>query len=218
VNQVARPSVYRRYEALQRNFGISEDDETVYPDWLLRRNPLQFPGMAPGSVINPDLPQLDMAEQISMMTDPMRFLSQFNPAIKLPIELVGGRQLYMNTPFSENKVDVRGPSDWPAYLAGMAFGGGSGKRPDGSRFMSSRTAYAVPNAVPLLANLQRLFPQSGGKEGYQDRQGSSIASFVGLPYRQVSQGEQFNELLRRQFEIKNYLSKMTRTGQLRPKG
>ena len=83
--------------------------------------------------------------------------------------------------------------------------------------MSSRTAYGVSNAFPTLATIQRLFPQAGGKEAYQDRQGSSIASFVGLPYRKVSQGEQFNEMLRRQFEIKRYLSGLTRTGQLKPK-
>jgi hypothetical protein len=216
VNQVARPRIYRTYQALQNNFGISEDDPTFYPEWLRRRNPLQFPGMKPGSVINLDLPQVDMLEQISMMTDPMRLLSQANPLVKLPVELMGGRQLYQNIPFSEKKVDVRGPLDYPAFLAGL-LNGGAGRRPDGSFYTTSRANYALPNLLPTLGTLQRLIPQAGGSERYIDRQGSSVAGFFGLPYRSVSQGEQSNELTRRQFVIQNYLSNLTRTGQLRPK-
>lgn len=216
VNKVARPSLYRRYEALQRNFGVSEEDNTVFPSWLKERQPLQFPGMGPGSVINPDLPFIDMQEQARMFSDPLRLLSQANPLVKLPIELAGGRQLYQDIPFKQDKYEVRGPLDWPAYIAGLLTGS-SGTRPDGSTYTSQRVAYAVPNLAPTLATLQRLLPQFGGKESYQDRQGSSVASFFGLPYRRVSQQEQTNELLRRQFAIKNYLSNMTRSGYLAPK-
>lgn len=216
VNQVARPSMYRRYQALQNNFGISEDDKTIYPAWLRERNPLQFPGMAPGSVINPDLPFIDMQEQMRMFSDPMRLLSQANPLVKLPIELAGGRQLYQNIPFKEEKADVRGPLDWPAFIAGLV-SGGAGRRPDGSFYTTQKASYAVPAMLPSLAQLQRMLPQLGGKESYQDRQSSSFASFVGLPYRKVTEGEQFNELLRRQFAIKDYLSNLTRTGYLTPK-
>jgi len=216
VNQVARPSMYRRYEALQRNFGISPEDESAYPQWLLNRNPLQFPGMAPGSVINPDLPFLDMEEQMKMFSDPTRLLSQANPLVKLPIELMGGRQLYQNIPFTEKKSEVQGPLDFPAYLLGL-LSGGAGTRPDGTRYTSSRASYAAPNLLPTLGTLQRIIPQAGGKDIYQDRQGSSVASFFGLPYRKVGAQEQTNELTRRQYLIQNYLSNLTRTGYLQPK-
>lgn len=216
INQAARPGMYRRYEALRRNFGVSEEDQTVFPQWLAERQPLQFPGMAPGGVVNPDLPFIDMQEQMRMFSDPMRLLSQANPLVKLPIELAGGRQLYQNIPFKQEKVDVRGPLDLPALLAGLVTGGG-GRRPDGSYFTTSRAAYAVPNLLPSLGQLQRMIPQLGGKESYQDRQSSSFASYVGLPYRRVPVQEQTNELTRRQFAIKNYLSELTRRGLLTPK-
>lgn len=223
VNQAARPGLYRRYEALRTNFGVSEEDETAFPKWLKNRQPLQFPGMAPGSVINPDLPFIDMEEQMQMFSDPMRLLSQANPLVKLPIELAGGRQLYQNIPFSDKKSDVRGPLDFPALLAGLVTGGG-GRRPDGSYYTTQRAAYAIPNLLPTLGQLQRVLPKIpgtditlGGKEGYQDRQSSSVASYFGLPYRRVSAQEQTNELTRRQFAIQNYLSNLTRTGYLKPK-
>lgn len=223
VNQAARPGLYRRYEALRRNFGVSEEDQTIFPQWLEGRQPLQFPGMAPGAVVNPDLPFIDMEEQLRMFSDPMRLLSQANPLVKLPIELAGGRQLYQNIPFKDEKAEVAGPLDWPALLAGLVTGGG-GRRPDGSFYTTQRAAYALPNLLPTLGQVQRVLPRIpftdfrlGGKESYQDRQSSSVASYFGLPYRRVSQQEQMNELIRRQFAIKNYLSNLTRTGQLTPK-
>lgn len=220
VNQVARPSVYRMYGSLQRNFGLTEEEMQDYPQWIKDRGPLRIPGFGPDNLFMPDLPQLDMQDQIRMMTDPMRLLSQANPIVKLSLELMGDRQYWSNIPFSEKKVPVRGPLDYPAYIGEMLFpwGGGQGKNPvTGERFTSSKAAYAVPNLIPTLAQLQRLFPGLGGKESYQDRATSSRASYFGLPFRRVSDQEKFNELIRRQFAMGDYLSELARRGFLKPK-
>jgi hypothetical protein len=212
INQVARPSRYRMFESAQRNFP-AEDQENM-PAWLRERNPMRLPGMPSGTIFNLDMPQLDMEDQIRMLRDPRRLLSQANPLVKLPIELYGGTQLWSNVPFSEKVSPVRGPLDFPAYAAGVLFGD-AGKMPaSGQYYTNAKAAYAVPNLIPTLAQLQRLLPELGGKESYQDRAGSSRASFVGLPYRRVSENERFNELQRRQFAIKDYLSNLTRTGYL----
>jgi hypothetical protein len=217
VNGIARPSMYRAYESLERNFGLTEEQKQDLPDWMRNRNPLSFPGMPKDAFIMPDLPQLDMQEQIRMMSDPMRLVSQANPVFKLPIELMGDRQLWNAVPFSEKKTPVRGPLDFPAYAIDAILGRG-GKNPQtGERYTSSKTAYALPNLLPTLGQLQRLIPELGGKEVYQDRSSSSRASFIGLPYRRVAEGEKFNELTRRQFAIRDYLSELTRRGILRPK-
>lgn len=224
INQIARPSVYRMYESVERNYGLSEEEMKDYPMWLRNRSPLRLPGMGADQTLIPDLPQLDMAEQINMMSDPMRLLSQANPLIKLPVELMGNRQLWNSVPFSEKKAPVSGPLDFPAYAIDAILGR-SGKSPrTGEYFTSSKTAYALPNLLPPLAQLQRVFPkipftgvQLGGKDSYQSRQGSSFASYVGLPYRRVAPEEKFNELTRRQFAIRDYLSELTRRGQLEPK-
>jgi hypothetical protein len=216
INQIARPSVYRAYESVQRNYGLSEEDMQNYPEWLRNRGPLRLPGAGPNNVIIPDLPQLDMQEQIGMMSDPLRLLSQANPLVKLPIELAGGRQLWNDIPFSEKKTPVTGPLDYPAYAIDTLFGGAGKSNVTGERFTSSRAAYALPNLLPTLGQFQRLIPQLGGKDSYKSRQGSSAASYVGLPYRRVAPEEQFNELQRRQFAIRDYLSELTRRGAISP--
>jgi hypothetical protein len=221
VNQVARPSLFRMYESAQRNFPATDTEN--FPQWIKGRGPIQLPFMSSGNILMPDLPQLDMQEQIRMMSDPMRLMSQFNPLLKLPIELAGNRQLWNDVPFSEKPSIVRGPLDYPALIAGI-LSGGAGRMPStGQYYTSSKAAYAIPNLLPTLATLQRLLPKIpgtgitlGGKDSYQDRQSSSAASFIGLPYRHVSQDEQFNELQRRQFAIRDYLSGLTRRGVLKP--
>lgn len=220
VNQISRPKVYNMYESMQRNMQV-EEGEVILPRWLAERRPLALnkliPGMPADVVLNPDLPQIDMAEQIRMFADPMRLVSQANPLPKLIIELMGNRQLGLNIPFKQKPSDVRGPLDWPAYLAGLPFGQSGSYGGTGGLYTSEKAAYAIPNLLPTLAQLQRLIPQLGGKESYQDRQSSSWAGYFGLPIRRVSQNEQANEIIRRQFLISNYLSNKTKTGYLTPK-
>jgi len=210
VNQVARPSLYRAYESVQRN--LPPDENLVLPSWLEAQGPL---GFSKGAVLNPDLPQLELRGQMAMMADPMRLLSQFNPAIKLIPELLGSRQYATDVPFSDKPQMVRGPLDIPAFLGGALFGQ-SGFTAQGQPYTSSKAAYAVPNLLPPLAQLQRYIPQLGGKESYVQRQGSSIASALGVPYRGISEQEQLNELTRRQFALRDYLANLTRTGYLEP--
>ena len=209
-NQIARPSMYRAYESAQRNFPTDED--LVLPPWLANRNPLGFGG---GSVINPDLPQVDMADQLRMLSDPQRLASQLNPLIKLPIELMGDRQLATDTPFRNKPQEIRGPLDYPAALAGLLFGQ-TERNASGDLVTSSKAAYAIPNLLPTLATLQRLVPQLGGKEAYVDRQSSSWLGTLGVPWRGVSPQEQANTLTSRQFALKDYLSKLTQLGYLQP--
>lgn len=216
-NQIARPSAYRMYESVERNYGLSEEDQAGLPSWLRERGPIQFPGMGANSMLLPDLPQLDMEEQIRMMSDPMRLLSQANPLIKLPIELMGDRQLWNAVPFSDKPSQVRGPLDFPAYAIDALLGRANKNPRTGEYTTSSKTAYALPNLIPTLGQAQRLFPWLGGKSEYQDRASSSIAGYFGLPYRRVGQEEQFNEQQRRQFAIRDYLSGLTRSGQIMPK-
>ena len=182
------------------------------PTWLANRNPLGFGG---GSVLNPDLPQIDMADQIRMLADPQRLVSQLNPLIKLPIELMGERQLGTDTPFSTKPQAVRGPLDFPSALVGALFGQ-TDYNANGDLMMSSKAQYALPNLLPTLATLQRLLPQLGGKEAYVDRQSSSLLGALGVPWRGISQAEQAATLTGRQFALKDYLSKLTSGGYLQP--
>ena len=83
----------------------------------------------------------------------------------------------------------------------------------GGPAVSSKTSYAVTSALPTLGLLQRLLPQGGGEDRYKDRQLSSVIStLTGAPYRQVTQKEQENELLRRQFALRDLLDSLQNRG------
>jgi hypothetical protein len=206
MNQISRPGMYRAYESLKRNMPV--DESIILPSWLAEREPL---GLGAGGVLNPDLPQVDMASQIAQLSDPLRLLSQLYPQYKLPIELAGNRQLGLNIPFSETPQQVRGPLDVPAALV-AALTGQATSTAEGPA-ISSKVAYAVPSAFPLLGLAQRLLPQGGGQEKYQERQLSSIlAAVTGAPYRQVPQEEQERELRRREFALRDYLDDLKRRG------
>lgn len=218
VNQVARPAVYRAYERVREEFPV--DENLVLAPWASSRNPMGLP-WDPNAVLMPDLPQIDMSEQIRMMTDPMRLVSQMNPIIRTPIELAGGRQLGLDIPFSETPQEVRGPTDQLAYLLAKMypFGGANAEvnPTTGNRQMSPKVNYALSSLFPTFGTIQRLIPELGGKEGYTDRVGSSRWNALGVPYRRFSPSEQVKELTRRDFEMKNALSAWTKSGYLTPK-
>lgn len=212
MNQIARPGLYRAYDSLERNFAPEEG--LIMPQWMMANRPISGPG---GRVVMPDLPFIDMENQLRQFADPMRLASQLNPAVRLPIELMGNRQLGLDIPFSQKPYDVRGPLDLPAALGGALFGQ-TGQTAEGDWTTSSKAGYALPALLPTLAQLQRLVPQAGGKETYVERQPYSILSaLTGIPLRGVTETEQANELTRRQFALRDFLSNLTRMGYLEPR-
>lgn len=206
--QIARPSVYRAYESVQRNAGI-DPESMVLPGYLQRKGPLAVPGL-PGFIGIPDLPQLEMEEQIAMFADPKRLLSQLYPQYRLLPELAGGRKLGIDVPFSETPQQVRGVTDIPAYLGALLLGGAT-TTAEGPAF-SEKAGYAATSLLPTLGQIQRLLPQLGGSERLGERQISSILSTLGVPVRQVPAAEQERELQRRQFALRDYLNDLRRRG------
>lgn len=206
MNQIARPSMYRAYESAKRNMPV--DAGMILPSWLAEREPL---GFGAGAVLNPDLPMVDMESQIRQLSDPLRLLSQLYPQYKLPIELAGNRQLGLNIPFSNKPEQISGPLDLPAALLGLITGQGVDTAQGPA--VTAKTAYAATSAIPTLGLLQRLIPQAGGQDKYKDRQLSSlISTLTGAPYREVTEREQQNELLRRQFALSDYLNSLQGRG------
>jgi hypothetical protein len=207
VNQITRPSVYRAYESLQRQMPPEED--MILPEWLARRNPLGL-GAGSSGVLNPDLPQIDMADQLRQFADPLRLVSQMYPQYRLPIELLGDRKLSTGIPFSDKPQAVRGVTDLPSLLL-SALTGQTVDTADGLA-MTSKGAYVLPQAIPFLGTLQRLIPQLGGDPKALERQGSSIASALGLPYREVSDADQERALTGREIALQNFLKDLQRRG------
>lgn len=204
-NQLARPSVYRAYESVKRQAPV--DENMILPNWLAAREPL---GAGEGGVINLDLPQVDMADQLRQFSDPLRLASQLYPQFRLPIELMGDRKLATGIPFSDKPQEVRGITDLPSLLL-SALTGQTVDTATGTA-MTSKGAYALPQAIPFLSTLQRLLPQLGGDAKYTERQGSSWAGALGVPYRAVSAEEQERTLTGREIALQNFLKDLQRRG------
>jgi hypothetical protein len=204
-NQFARPSMYLGYEKLKDAMPV--DENLIMPEWLARREPL---GLTSGTVLNPDLPQVDMADQLRNFSDPLRLLGQMYPQYRLIPELAGNRMFNTGIPFSEKLQPVRGPADYPSALLGMLTG--QTKDTADGMALTSKGAYVLPQAIPLLGTLQRLLPQLGGQAKYQDRQASSLAGFLGAPVRGVSPAEQESTLTGREIALQNLIKDLQRRG------
>ena len=204
-NQVSRPSAYRAYESVKRQMPV--DESIILPPWLAARDPL---GAGSGGVLNPDLPQVDMADQLRQFADPLRLASQMYPQYRLPIELLGDRKLSTGIPFSDKPQEVRGVTDLPSLLL-SALTGQTVDTATGTA-MTSKGAYVLPQAIPFLGTLQRLLPQLGGDAKLSERQGSSWAGALGVPYRQVTDAEQERTLTGREIALQNFLKDLQRRG------
>jgi hypothetical protein len=204
-NQIMRPSVYRAYEGVQRSYPA--DENLIMPEWLARREPL---GFGRNAVINPDLPQIDMEDQIRQFADPLRLLSQFYPQYRLIPELAGNRMYGTGVEFSSKLEPVRGPLDYPSALLGLLTGQ-TVQTAEGPA-LTSKGSYLLPQIFPTLATAQRLVPQLGGQARYQERQGSSIASALGVPYRAISEEEQERTLTGREIQLQNLLKELQKRG------
>jgi hypothetical protein len=69
--------------------------------------------------------------------------------------------------------------------------------------------------LPTIATLQRLAGgELGGKSTYQERQGSNVANFFGVPYRDIGPRQQRGEAINRQFKIREALQELARKGKI----
>jgi hypothetical protein len=204
-NQLSRPSMYVTYEKIKRAMPV--DENLILPEWLARREPL---GLTSGTVLNPDLPQVDMADQLRQFTDPIRLLGQMYPQYRLGPELAGNRMFGTGVPFSKKTEPIRGPLDYPSALLGML----TGQTVDTSRGkeLTSKGAYLLPQLLPPLGTLQRLLPNFGGQSKYTERQGSSLAGWTGIPVRGISGAEQERTLTGREIALQNLINELQRRG------
>jgi hypothetical protein len=205
VNQMTRPSVYRAYERVREEYPV--DPSVVLPEWLARRNPI---GLGGNRVLNPDLPWIDMEEQVGQFSDPLRLLGQLYPQYRLIPELAGNRMFGTGVPFSTKTSPIRGPLDYPSALLG-ALTGQTKMTADGLQ-MTAKGSYLLPQILPTLATLQRLIPELGGQERYVEKAGSSRYGFLGVPIRTVSDAEQERTLTGREFQIQALIADLRKRG------
>lgn len=219
VNRWANPRAYLMYAHFMRNAN-QDDSGDVVPSWLKEQGAANIGG---GWYLNPDMPQSRISQQFAEFADPKRLLSYVNPALRLPIELAGGRQLYNDVPFSNRPQQVTGGPAQPLVEAllgllgqtktvgpqGVKDSNGKMIMQPGETATNAQANYALMNLLPLLAQSERLLPAT---DPYEQRQTASLLGFMGVPVRQVTPTMQEQEIERRKRQMAAMASAATRMG------
>ena len=191
------PRAYQAYGNFKRNFMEDREEQEVVPVWMRDMGAWKLP-FGQNLYATPDFGFNRIRTDVNMLEDPARLLSNVNPLIRLPIELMGEKQLFSNKRFSETPVPVEsfpGTAVQP-LLELLGYGKTNAK---GEKFVSDKAYYALRNLIPLLSRAESISPSMPTDPSAATS--NPLLGLLGLPVREVSQKMQDNELRRRQFEI-----------------
>lgn len=224
VERVVHPSAYSVYNRITENSPVG--DNVIMPKWIAEYNPIAIAGPnGEGGqwVLTPDLPMNRLQQQLEQITNPERLLGQTAPIIKLPAELIAGRQLGIDVgPFKEKQAPATGFLDKNVLrpLAEM-IGDNALAQVDpktGELLLDERVPYVAQNLLPTLAQLNRVTGgATGGKASYQERQLGNILNWLGIPARYIGPQQQESEAYGRTIELAQYLKDLVKIGQMTPK-
>jgi hypothetical protein len=209
--QIIHPNMYMNYERLQRENPVASD--LILPSWLGEARPI---GLGGSTVLAPDLPQLRLGSTAKSLVDPRRLLGQANPLVKLPIELLGDKQLAMDIPFTDKYEQAKGADKAIAALASMLGVDAIGQRDaQGNLTINPKVNYALGNLIPTFGTAQRLSGGSiGGKANYSERMLTSWLNAAGVPLRNVGPQQQRGELIGRQFKMAEEIKRLSKKGKV----
>jgi len=201
-NQWMRPQVYSLWENLQESLPV--DDTTLMPKWMREQEPMSLSRFGrPDIILRPDMPHQRLVKTIESLTSVRGLAGQSYPLYKLPLESIANKQFALDKALAE----------------ALGFFGAEGAAPlvrtaDGQeRMITDYPSYALGNAFPLLAQLQRISGgRLGGKESYADRQNAAIASYFGLPLDFVTERMKGSELIGRKFNLNDYTALLVKLG------
>jgi hypothetical protein len=201
-NMWVNPKAYTMYNTIKRNFRNDEEGDVV-PKWMQEIGAFKLP-FGKDLYATPDFGFNRVGQQLSELNDPQRLLANVNPLLRVPVELMGGRQLYSNRPFSANPVKVENGAGAILQPFLQAVGQGA-TGPQGDKFVNDKAYYALRNLIPFAGTAERLTPSI---DTYQQRGYiNPLLGFLGVPGRQVKEQEKQSELIRRQKAIEALVSR-----------
>ena len=200
-NMWINPKAYAIYNDIKRNFNADKPGDVV-PAWMQELGAFKLP-FGKDLYATPDFGFNRVNQQLQELKDPQRLLANVNPLLRVPVELMGGRQLYSNRPFSANPVKVENGAGalLQPFLQTLGYGQTG---PNGDKFVNDKAYYALRNLIPFAGTAERLTPSI---DTYQQRgYVNPLISFLGVPGRQVKESEKQSELIRRQKAIGSLVS------------
>lgn len=195
------PKAYQAYGNFKRNFMEDKEGQEVIPVWMQEMGAWKLP-FGQNLYATPDFGFNRLKSDVNMLQDPARLLSNVNPLLRLPVELMGEKQLFSNKRFSQTPVEVQSfPGTAIQPLMQLLGYGETG--PGGQKFVNDKAYYALRNLIPLLSRAESISPSMPTDPSAATS--NPLLGLLGAPVREVSQKMQDNELLRRQFELQELL-------------
>ena len=194
------PKAYYEYERLKKENPVNAD--LILPKWVQDKSPLGF-GL--GGVLTIDLPHLQLAQKINSITSFSGLAGQANPLLKLPTELMTGRQQGIDVgKFGYDKATngyMPVVAELMKYLEGTKYVTYDN---DGNIMMDAKINYILETALPTLAQLNRVTGGfTGGKDTLNERWLSSVLGWLGIPYKGIGEKQQSSELTRRNYALQD---------------
>ena len=206
-NMWMNPKPYAIYNSIVRNMRDDKEGDVV-PNYFRELGAFKLP-FGKDLYANPDLGFNRIGTTLNEFSDPARLMSNVNPAIRVPIELMGNRQLYSNRPFSSTPVQVEGGLGSVLQPLAQALGMGT-TNTKGEKFINDKFFYGTRSVIPTLGTLERLVPST---EAYQQRGTTNQwLGWAGAPVKQVTEQMKASEFTRLKKSLEAFMNEQKAIG------
>ena len=202
-NMWTNPKPYQVYNSFVRNFRDKDDDNAAPKSWRdLQAFKLPF---GKDLYAMPDLGFTRIQQQLETAKTPQKFLSDISPLVRVPVELVSGKQFYNNKEFKDAPTQVEGMGVARGLQPLAQMLGLGETNAQGQKFINEKLLYALTAMIPPASIADRLMPSTGASAGEFSM--NTLQGFLGSPVKQLTPQLEKNELLRRLFEIQDVASR-----------
>ena len=206
-----KPKTYAHYQSLVRNFSTAPEEYT--PEYWSDQGAWNTGGTLGGlpMYMQPDLGFTRLEGDVKNIEDalsleqPTAILSQFNPLLTAPAELLTKQDFYTGQRFGEEDYsDVGGPIGAGIKALATVTGQTNEIGQVSDNFYNFMRSWN-----PLLDRATRMLPGATGATGTgnQDRLLESYLRFLGMPVRQLSPTQQDNQYFSEVFEGRDEVSR-----------
>ena len=182
-----KPRAYAQYNSIKRNFDIDTEGGMFMPEYMRDKGGFF---VSPGIGLMPDIGSNQIGEQLEMITNPRRLVSQMNPALKVPAELLTNQDFYYGNQYKDNDFQKMG-LETRAFAPLLQALGLAENTPQGP-VTERKYANAIYDLIPMLAQINRGFSTTANREG---KGWQSALNYVGVPVRTVSAEDERKDIL-----------------------
>jgi len=213
-----QPRKFLTYFRARENLQHGTQGDRNTPEWYGHQMGIRLPIKWKGNQVFafPDMPFMDVFDLANAATgvgqegsSPMidaplnvakHFGTMVGPQLRVPLELILGRQFFADMPISTDPKPLPKVLDIPIIRDALrAIPYGVRKNKDGQYMIPDNALYALQNAIPIVGQTRRLLPR---EEGMQDRLGAALTSWL-LPMslRQLSTRERLSAQRQRERKL-----------------